>query len=314
MTVNIVFKERFPSFIERLAQDFTVHDLDLPLDRLPADVAAKAEVLVTSGSAGASRAEIAALPALKLICTVGTGYESIDLQAARERGVPVTHAAGINAPVVADHAMALLLAVVRDVPRGDAVARSGGWRQGLTSRPMLAGKRLGVLGFGGIGQGIARRGAGFDMAVSYYSRSAKDFPGATRLPTPAALAEAVDFLICALPGDASTFHLIGAEVFEALGPAGFFVNVGRGSTVDTEALVAALRDGTIAGAGLDVFENEPGVPESLRNLANVVLTPHVAGGAPEAQALSAELIIRNIRGWLDGRRLETPVPEMRDMA
>ncbi|HEV7259552.1 MAG TPA: 2-hydroxyacid dehydrogenase [Bosea sp. (in: a-proteobacteria)] len=314
MTVHIVFKERFPSYIERLQREFTVHDLDLPLDRLPAEIAGKVEVLVTSGSAGASRAEIAALPALKLICTVGTGYESIDLEAARERGIPVTHGAGINAPVVADHAMALLLAVVRDVPRGDAVARSGGWREGLTSRPMLAGKRLGVLGFGGIGQGIARRAAGFGMSVSYYSRSAKDFPGATRLPTPAALAEAVDFLICALPGDDSTFHLIGAEVFEALGSAGFFVNVGRGSTVDTEALVAALRAGSIAGAGLDVFENEPGVPESLRNLANVVLTPHVGGGAPEAQTLSAELIIRNIRGWFDGRRLETPVPEMRDMA
>lgn len=314
MTIHIAFKERFPSYIERLQKDFIVHDLNLPLERLPADVASKVEVLVTSGSAGASRAEIASLPALKLICTVGTGYESIDLEAARERGIPVTHAAGINAPVVADHAMALLLAVVRDVPAGDALARSGGWREGLTSRPMLAGKRLGVMGFGGIGQGIARRAAGFDMKVSYYSRSAKDFPGATRLPTPVALAEAVDFLICALPGDDSTFHLIGTEVFAALGPAGFFVNVGRGSTVDTEAMVAALRTRTIAGAGLDVFENEPGAPEALRGLANVVMTPHVGGSAPEAQALSAELIIRNIRGWFDARRLESPVPEMRDMA
>lgn len=313
-TVHIVFKERFASYVERLAEAFTVHDTDLAITDLPPEIAQCIDVLVTSGSAGATRAEIEALPKLRLICTVGTGYEGIDLDAARERGVLVTHAAGVNAPVVADHAMALLLAVVRAIPQGDSLARSGRWRTGLTSRPMLAGKRMGILGMGAIGQAIARRAAGFDMPVGYWSRSAKDLPGITRAATPVALAASVDCLVCALPGDGSTYHLIGREVFEALGPEGFFVNIGRGSTVDTEALVAALESGAIAGAGLDVFENEPGVPESLCRTPNTVLTPHIAGSAPEAQEISAELIIRNIRGLIDGTGVISPVPEMRGAA
>lgn len=313
MTAQIIFKERFAAYVERLAEVFTVHDRPEPIVRLPREVADRIDVLVTSGSAGATRDEIAALPGLRLICTVGTGYEGIDLAAARERGILVTHSAGLNAPVVADHAMALLLALVRAIPAGDAVARAGRWRTGLTARPMLTGKRMGILGFGAIGQALARRAAGFDMPVSYWSRSAKDVAGVTRLPSPVALADAVDCLVCALPGDASTFHLIGSEVFAALGPRGYFVNVGRGSVVDTDALVAALHAGTIAGAGLDVFENEPGVPEELRTAPNTVLTPHIAGGAPEVQEISAQLIIRNIEGLLDGTGVVSPVPEMKDL-
>jgi len=313
MSIDIVFKERFPSYVKRLSEVFTVHDTGLPVTRLPAGIAERVEVLVTSGMAGASRDDIAALPKLRLIATVGTGYEGIDLAAASERGVLVTHSAGVNAPVVADHAMALLLSAVRAVPHFDAFARAGGWRDGLPSRPMLTGKRIGILGFGAIGMAVARRAMGFDMTVGYYSRSEKAFSGATRFDSPVGLAAQSDFLVCTLPGDASTFHLIGREVFAALGPAGFFVNVGRGSTVDTDALLAALHAGTIAGAGLDVFENEPGVPEAVRRAPNLVLTPHLAGGAPEIQAISAELIIRNIRGLIDGSGVVSPVPEMRGM-
>ena len=314
MSLTLVFKESFPLYIERLSGDFTVHEAPDGLARLASDIASAVDVLITSGSAGATRADIAALPKLGLICTVGTGYEGIDLEACRERGILVTHAAGLNAPVVADHAFGLLIAIVRDIPRADAVARAGGWRTGLTGRPMLGGKHIGIVGLGGVGRAIGRRAAGFDMTVSYFARAAKDAPGWNWVGSVKDLAAQVDFLVCTLPGDASTFHMIGAEVLDALGPAGFFVNVGRGSTVDTQALVAALKDDRIAGAGLDVFENEPGVPESLCNLPNVVLTPHTAGGAPEINLLSAELIIRNLRGWQDGSGLISPIPEMREAA
>lgn len=312
MSLTLVFKESFPIYIERLARDFTVHEAPDGLVRLSGDVASAVDVLITSGSAGATRADIAALPKLGLICTVGTGYEGIDLDACRERGILVTHAAGLNAPVVADHAFGLLIAVVRGIPRADAVARAGGWRSGLTSRPMLGGKHIGIVGLGAVGHAVGRRAAGFDMTVSYFARGPKDAPGWNWVGSVRDLAAQVDFLVCTLPGDASTFHMIGTEVLDALGPEGYFVNVGRGSTVDTEALVVALEEGLIAGAGLDVFENEPGVPKSLRALPNVVLTPHTAGGAPEINLRSAELIIRNLRGWQDGSGLVSPIPEMQE--
>jgi lactate dehydrogenase-like 2-hydroxyacid dehydrogenase len=312
MSLTLVFKESFPTYIERLSRDYTTHEAPEGLARLPKDIASAVDVLITSGSAGATRDDIAALPQLALICTVGTGYEGIDLRACRERGILVTHAAGLNAPVVADHAFGLLIAVVRDIPRADAVARAGGWRAGLTSRPMLGGKRIGIVGLGGVGQAVARRAAGFDMTVSYFARGPKDAPGWNWVGSVQELAAQVDFLVCTLPGDASTFHMIGTEVLNALGPEGFIVNVGRGSTVDTQALVTALQDGRIAGAGLDVFENEPGVPESLRTLPNVVLTPHTAGGAPEINMRSAELIIQNLRGWQNGSGLVSAIPEMRE--
>ncbi|WP_440142971.1 NAD(P)-dependent oxidoreductase [Bosea sp. (in: a-proteobacteria)] len=312
MSLTLLFKESFPTYIERLSRDFVVHEAPDGLARLPGNIASAIDVLITSGSAGATRADISALPKLRLICTVGTGYEGIDLAACRERGILVTHAAGLNAPVVADHAFGLLIAVVRDIPRADAVARAGGWRAGLTSRPMLGGKHIGIVGLGGVGQAVGRRAAGFDMTVSYFARGPKDAPGWNWIGSVEDLAAHVDFLVCTLPGDASTFHMIGTEVLDALGPEGFFVNVGRGSTVDTQALVAALQGGRIAGAGLDVFENEPGVPESLRTLPTVVLTPHTAGGAPEVNLRSADLIVRNLRGWQDGSGLVTLIPEMRE--
>ncbi len=312
MSLTLVFKESFPTYIERLSRDYTTFEAPEGLARLPKDISSAVDVLITSGSAGATRDDIAALPKLRLICTVGTGYEGIDLQACRDRGILVTHAAGLNAPVVADHAFGLLIAVVRDIPRADAVARAGGWRAGLTSRPMLGGKHIGIVGLGGVGQAVGRRAAGFDMTVSYFARGPKHAPGWNWVGSIEDLAAQVDFLVCTLPGDASTFHMIGTEVLDALGPEGFFVNVGRGSTVDTQALVAALKDGRIAGAGLDVFENEPGVPESLRNLPNIVLTPHTAGGAPEINLRSAELIVQNLLGWQDGSGLVSPIPEMRE--
>jgi len=311
MTHEILFKVTAPAYRRVLAQTFTLVDYP-PVGALPdPEMRQRARVLVTTGYAGASREDMAALPSLSLICCVGTGYENVDIAAARERGIVVVHGAGTNAGAVADHAFALLLAVMRDIPRFDASARRGDWRGELGSRPIPTGKRLGIVGMGAIGERVARRAAAFDMAVSYHTRSARSDLPWRHVESALELADAVDCLVVAAPGGPQTRHMIDAAVLAALGPGGFLVNVGRGSIVDTRALVDALGAGTISGAALDVFEDEPSIPEDLRGMPNVVLTPHVAAFAPEVQRAAAVLLQRNVELFLSGQSVLTPVPEMR---
>jgi lactate dehydrogenase-like 2-hydroxyacid dehydrogenase len=311
MKTELLFKAEVFDWRRYLAEAFTIIDYP-PVGPLPdAELCRRARVLVTTGFNGASRADMEALPSLALICCVGTGYENVDVAAALERGIAVVHGASTNAGAVADHAFALLLALMRDIPRFDASARRGDWRGGLRSRPIPTGKRLGIIGMGSIGTQVARRAAAFDMVVSYHSRTAKpDLPW-QHVGSAAALAEAVDCLVVAAPGGAQTFHMIDANVLSALGPEGFLVNVGRGSIVDTAALVEALRAGTIAGAALDVYEEEPSIPEDLRGLPNIVMTPHVAAFAPEVQRAGAQLLRQNIELCLSGQPVLTPVPELK---
>ncbi|MEQ8804605.1 MAG: NAD(P)-dependent oxidoreductase, partial [Rhodospirillales bacterium] len=210
----------------------------------------------------------------------------------------------------ADHAFALLLATVRNIPVYDASARAGKWREDLPQRPMANGKKIGIIGMGAIGQGLAKRAEGFGMEVSYMARSAKDGLPWRYVDNVQDLAQHVDFLISAVPGGPATHHMINRAVLEALGPNGFLVNVGRGTVVHTDDLIAALRDGVIAGAGLDVFEDEPVIPEALCAMTNVILTPHVGGAAPEVQVLGVQLMRRNIEAFLAGQPLASPIPEI----
>lgn len=264
------------------------------------------DVVLTRGPLGLHADEMAALPHLKIICVIGAGYEQVDLAAAAARGITVTNGAGANASTVADHAMALLCAVVRDIPRADASTRRGEWNRVIS--PSLAGKRLGILGLGAIGQAIAKRGAlGFDMQVSYHSRQPRSGLSYTYCDSVLALAQASDFLVVATPGGASTRHLIDATVLEALGEAGFLVNIARASVVCTADLVDALQRKRIAGAALDVFDEEPAVPEALKALPNVVLTPHVAGQSPEAAGDTVRLVLQNLQAFFSGKPVLTPV-------
>ena len=264
------------------------------------------DAVLTRGPLGLHADEMAALPHLKIICVIGAGYEQVDLAAAAARGITVTNGAGANASTVADHAMALLCAVVRDIPRADASTRRGEWNRVIS--PSLAGKRLGILGLGAIGQAIAKRGAlGFDMQVSYHSRQPRSGLSYTYRDSVLALAQASDFLVVATPGGASTRHLIDATVLEALGEAGFLVNIARASVVCTADLVDALQRKRIAGAALDVFDEEPAVPEALKALPNVVLTPHVAGQSPEAAGDTVQLVLRNLQAFFAGEPVLTPV-------
>lgn len=262
--------------------------------------------VLTRGPLGLYADEIAALPNLKIICVIGAGYEHVDLQAAADRGITVTNGAGVNASSVADHAMALLLSLVRDVPRCDAAVRRGEWPKIM--RPSLAGKRLGILGLGAVGMAIAKRAAnGFDMSVSYHNRQHRSDVSYAFCSTPTELARASDFLVIATPGGLTTKHLINRQVLDALGPKGFLVNIARASVVVTADLISALEQRRIAGAALDVFDAEPHVPDALKSLTNVVLTPHVAGLSPEAIEGTVELVGRNLVAFFSGQPVLTPV-------
>ncbi len=270
------------------------------------DHGAEIRIVLTRGATGLYAQEMAAMPRLEIACSLGVGYENIDLAAAAERGIVVTHGPGANAVSVADHAMALLLGAARRLPQADASVRQGHW-SGFMG-PQVTGKRLGILGLGTIGLEIARRGAnGFGMNVGYYSRSARPESGYAYFDSPRALAAASDFLVVATPGGADTRHLVDAQVLEALGPEGYLVNIARGSVVDTQALIAALAERRIAGAGLDVVDGEPEVPQALIELDNVVLTPHSAGRSPEAVHATVALFLDNATAHFAGKPVLTPV-------
>jgi lactate dehydrogenase-like 2-hydroxyacid dehydrogenase len=278
-----------------------------PATRAQAIATRSAEIsaVLTRGPLGLYAEEIAALPHLQIICVLGAGYEHVDLAAAEARAITVTNGAGVNAPTVADHAMSLLLSIVRDIPQADASVRRGEWRK--VTRPSFEGKRLGILGLGAVGLAIARRAAGFGIVVSYHNRKPRTDTDYEYCATPLELASVSDFLIIATPGGGGTRHLIDAQALDALGPQGFVVNIARASVIDTAALVEALQQQRIAGAALDVFDDEPRVPDVLKSLDNVVLTPHVGGLSPEASEATVQMVADNLLAFFAGKPVLTPV-------
>jgi lactate dehydrogenase-like 2-hydroxyacid dehydrogenase len=234
------------------------------------------------------------------------------LAEAKRRGIAVANCPGTNATAVADSAMMLMLAAMRHVRAADRLVRSGGWQdQWRLDTPIAFGKRLGILGLGRIGSRIAYRAArGFDMEVGYHNRRPVAQSPYRYFSELTALAQWADCLVAATPGGAGSRHLVNAQVLAALGPKGYLVNVGRGTVVDTTALLEALRSGAIAGAGLDVLEGEPGVPPqlpALLELDNVVITPHCAGRAPESRAAATALIVENLAAHFSGKPPPTSV-------
>jgi lactate dehydrogenase-like 2-hydroxyacid dehydrogenase len=274
--------------------------------------AADVQIVLSNGRFGLSGAEMALLPQLKLVCAVGAGYEAIDLAAAKSRGIAVANCPDANAISVADSAMMLLLASVRHLREADQFVRAGGWQdQWRAETPVVHGKRLGILGMGRIGGRIARRAArGFDMDIGYHNRHASNDTAAggyRYFDNLVALAQWADFLVSAAPGGAATRHLINADVLDALGPKGHLVNVGRGTVVDTAALIDALKARRIAGVALDVVEGEPALPIPLLEFDNVLITPHCAGRAPESQTAATAALLANLNAFFSGKPLLTPV-------
>jgi lactate dehydrogenase-like 2-hydroxyacid dehydrogenase len=264
--------------------------------------------VLTIGTIGLTGEEIAALPALELIVTLGVGYEMVDVAAARARGIALANGAGTNDDCVADHAFGLLLSAVRGIAQLDKGVRKGLWRDQLSFyTPTVSSKRIGILGMGMIGQKIARRAGGFDMPVGYFSRTRKADLPYSYFDSALALAEWADYLIVATPGGADTRHMVNTQVLNALGPKGVLVNIARGSVVDTAALAAALREGRIASAGIDVYESEPQPPAELIDLPNVVLTPHIAGRSPEAMQASVTRFLENAGAFFAGKPMPSPI-------
>ncbi len=266
------------------------------------------QAILTNGITPVTAELIGALPRLRIVCAQGAGYEGVDLAAARARGLVLTHGPGTNADCVADHTMAMMLASLRAIGGNTEALRAGDWRGPLAMRPAATGRHLGLLGLGRIGSRIARRAAAFDMTIGYHARNPQPDSGFAYFADAKALAAWADILVVVVPGGAETRHMVDAQVLAALGPEGFLVNVGRGSSVDTAALVAALQNGSLAGAALDVFDHEPEIPEALRALPNVVLTPHMAGRSPESIQATIDLVLANLEAYFSGRPVPTPVP------
>ncbi|WP_170769046.1 2-hydroxyacid dehydrogenase [Ruegeria lacuscaerulensis] len=251
-------------------------------------------------------------PRCKLLANFGVGYNHIDVSAAQAAEIAVTNTPGAVTDATADIAMALLLSTARRAGEGERLVRAGDW-EGWHPTQMLGhhvtGKRVGIVGMGRIGQAIARRcHYGFSMQVAYQSRSAKDLDFAAEfIPDLSALAASVDFLVLAVPGGAATRHLINAQVLEAMNPNALLVNIARGEVVDEAALIAALQAGQIAGAGLDVYEFEPKVPQALIDMDNVTLFPHLGTATEEVRTDMGNMALDNVAAFVTGRALPNPV-------
>lgn len=294
------------SVVERqLAETFTL----VPFDALDT-AAGTIRGIATRGGRKVDEALMARLPQLEIIANFGVGYETVDAAAAARHGIVVTHTPDVLNEEVADLTLGLLLATVRRIPQADAYVRGGHWPNGaFPLSSTLRGRTVGMVGMGRIGRAIARRIEGFGLKLAYHSRRPQPDLPYPHFASLHALAEAVDTLIVIVPGGPATRHLVNADILAALGPDGVLVNVARGSVVDEPALLRALQDRTILAAGLDVFEDEPKVPDAFVDLDNVVLLPHVGSATHHTRAAMGQLVVDNLRSWFAGKGPLTPVPE-----
>lgn len=278
-----------------LATRFTIHRDDPP---------ATTRAIVGGGMVKVDAPLLDRLPALEIIAIHGVGHDRVDLDAVRARGVRVT-----TTPVltddVADLAVALIFATLRAIAANDHAAREGTWQVPLSRR--VTGRRIGIFGLGRIGTAIAERVAPFAGEILYTARHERPGSAWRFVPDIAALAEASDVLVIAAPGGAETDRIVDAQVLERLGSDGVLVNIARGSLVNQDALIAALAAGTIAGAGLDVFADEPAIPDALKAMPQVVLSQHQGSATAECRAEMAQLVLDNLDAHFAGRALPTPL-------
>ena len=275
-----------------------------------AKLAPSIRAIAASGESKVPASLIAQLPALEIISVFGVGYDGVDVAAAKARNVMVTHTPNVLNDDVADLAIGLMLAAARQLPAADRYVKEGQWPNGpMPLARKVSGARMGIVGMGRIGQAIAQRALAFNMSVAYTARSAKANIPHAYYPSATALAAECDYLVVITPGGEGTRKLINAEVLRALGTKGILVNVARGSVVDESALIEALQNGVIGGAGLDVFEAEPNVPEALRALPHVVLAPHIGSATSQTRQAMADLAFNNLKSHFDGHAVHTPVPE-----
>ena len=309
MSKDIMLVSSVPTFMMNdMQQENVLHDHAHILDP---EAFTKVTAFVGVGSsARVDRNLLAMFPNVKMISIFGVGYDGIDVAAVQERGIQVTHTPDVLTDDVADLAMGLILSMGRRIPQSDKFVRNGDWvSEPFTMTHKVTGTRLGVVGLGRIGQAIAKRAAAFDMTIAYTGRRAKTNAPFRYYPSATELAANSDYLVVAVPGGDDTKNMINAQVLKALGPKGIVVNIARGSVIDQTALIQALKDKSIAGAGLDVFWDEPNIDPQFFKLHNVVLTPHNGSNTHETRRAMADLALANLKAFFDERPLLTLIPE-----
>ena len=314
MPFKVLIYSRFPkAMMVRIGWRFDLMDAagKPPEEVFTAEQLSGVRAMITAGGTPLRADVMDTLPALRAIVCYGTGYDGVDLEAAARRGIAVGHSPAANAAAVADLAVTLMLATTRRLLPGDDYVRSGSWSAAkpsplLRPQPGNPGRRVGVYGMGEIGRKIASRVAAFETEVGYFSRSRHDVPY-QYLPSLEALAEWCSVLMIAVRAGSDTHHAVNAGILSKLGADGYVVNISRGSVIDQTALVTALTDNTIAGAGLDVFETEPHAPDALTALPNVVLTPHIGGHTIESHSAMQDCVIANLEAFFAGKPLAYPV-------
>ena len=294
---------RPPELEPLLAGPYMVHGGDGRPPDLPHETRERVRAIITNGIKGADRALIEYFPKLEIIASLGIGLDAIDLGAARERGVLVTNTPGVNADDVADLAMAMIVDRLRRVRDGNAFLLRGDWLKGpFPLARTVGGRKLGIIGLGAIGARIAARAAAFHMQVFWNGPRPKPKVDLPYVPDLLELASLVDVLVVCCAGGAATRHLVNERVMTALGPDGVLVNVARGSIVDTAALIAALDEGRLGSAALDVFEEQPRVPEALLRSDRVLLTPHLGSATRETRARMGAMVLAGLADHFAGRR------------
>jgi lactate dehydrogenase-like 2-hydroxyacid dehydrogenase len=302
--------------VTRIEQTFRLHRI-VRADPDLIDDAARKSVRAVASMCVIEPAFIDSLPKLEIIANFGVGYDAVDARHAAKRGVMVTNTPDVLTEEVADTALGLLLNTLRELGPAENWLRAGNWvLKGAypLTRGTLRGRSVGIVGLGRIGQAIARRLEGFGVSIAYHNRNPVAGTAYAYHPTLLGLATAVDTLISVAPGGAATAKMFDADVFAALGRDGVFINIGRGSTVDEEALAMALREGRIFAAGLDVFADEPHVPQALLDAPNATLFPHVGSASVHTRNAMADLVVDNLIGWFRDRAPLTPVAETRHIA
>ncbi len=301
--------------VERLGSMFTLHVMAHAKDpeALLRDVGPRVRAAAVTGAPDGQLMgpTMARLPRLEVVASFGVGYDNIDTKYAAQHGIIVTNTPDVLTEEVADTALGLLLCTVREFPQAERYLRAGKWKaaQYPLSRATLRDRTVGIVGLGRIGKAIARRLDAFQVPVVYHSRRAQPDVAYRHYPDLVDMARDVDTLIVMTPGGASTRNLIDAKVLDALGPNGVLINMARGTVVDDDALIAALKERRIYSAGLDVFLNEPDVPQAYLDMDHVVLFPHLGSSTVYTRRKMEELVVDNLAAWAAGKPLLTPVAE-----
>lgn len=306
----IITGPMYPPTLAELEQAYEAHRLWSAPDKdaLLASMADRITAVASSNSGGIDGATMAKLPKLRTIAHFGVGYDTVDVEAAKKSSIAVTNTPDVLTDEVADLAIGLMLAAVRRIPQGDRFVREGKWLKGpMALTESIQGKTVGIVGMGRIGRAIAKRAQAFGVKLAYQGPGRKSDLSWPYYADPLELARNADILIVACPGGAATNNLVNRAVIEAIGPKGTLVNIARGTVVEEMALLEALQSGKLGTAGIDVFADEPRVPEAFFALDNVVLQPHVASATHQTRKAMGQLVIDNLAAHFAGKPLVTPI-------